>query len=389
MHARLLKSTSGHHNDLRLRRGPMGEKMRVIIVAALCLALAGIITSPSLAAPSYRIIDIGATTGWQKSWTGGINNLGQVTGTYELDGKQHAFVWDHGTITELPGLGAETCAGGINDAGQIAGYASLPVTGAYAHACLWTDQQISDLGCFQNSSYAGRISSDGRVVGWSYMPTSGAQGFVYEDGVMTALGTLGGPTSTALDVNNSGWVVGSAYDTHNIQRAFLWKDDNMVALDGLGGPTDQASAINNLGQIVGYSNVPAHLRHACLWDNGKLVELDPRTGLVSSYATDINEKGQIVGQRSSIQPTRTALACLWDNGSVFDLPTLGGDTNAGVINENCWICGTAVAADGSTHAVVWQVVPEPITAAPLTIGLGLVGIIGLRRRSGPVSIERR
>jgi probable HAF family extracellular repeat protein len=73
----------------------------------------------------------------------GINNRGQIAGTSKVhDGTfQHAFVYDHGRVTDLNKIGtgwfgASACA--INDRGQVLGgiTAALPPTAACASAVL-------------------------------------------------------------------------------------------------------------------------------------------------------------------------------------------------------------------------------------------------------------
>lgn len=83
---------------------------------------------------------------------------------------------------------------------------------------------------------------------------------------ITDLGTLGGPSSSALDVNDSGQVVGWAFNAAGQQRAFVWTPANgMLDLGTLGGPSSSAHAINNAGQIVGESTTGSGQNHAFLW----------------------------------------------------------------------------------------------------------------------------
>jgi uncharacterized membrane protein len=44
-----------------------------------------------------------------------------------------------------------------------------------------------------------------------------------------------------------------AFGTKKTCRPFLWRDGHIMALPTLGGNNGQASAINNRGQIVGIS----------------------------------------------------------------------------------------------------------------------------------------
>jgi len=67
------------------------------------------------------------------------------------------------------------------------------------------------------------------------------------------LGTLGGETSRAYDVNDRGWVVGHADDAEGRRRAVMWRDDRVIDLGTLGGDDATALAVNDAGQVVGGS----------------------------------------------------------------------------------------------------------------------------------------
>jgi probable HAF family extracellular repeat protein len=82
-----------------------------------------------------KMIDLGtlATTPDREGLATSLNNFDQVVGWSITDnGHQHAFVVDHGAMTDLnslvdPSLGWELYyANGINDAGQIVGIGAVP-----------------------------------------------------------------------------------------------------------------------------------------------------------------------------------------------------------------------------------------------------------------------
>jgi probable HAF family extracellular repeat protein len=185
-------------------------------------------------------------------------------------------------------------AGGINNAGQVAGMYATP-SGAF-HAALWQNGVITDLGTLGGTgSSASGINNAGQVVGSSTtIPHSlNNHAFLWQNGVMTDLGTLGGSGSGANAINNADQVVGSsAIPGSFFDHPFLWQNGVMT---DLGGGVGQAFGINDAGQVVGYSSS----QNAFLWQNGVLTDLNdllpPNSGWGLETASSINDQGQIVG----------------------------------------------------------------------------------------------
>src|SRR5215813_11962178 len=113
------------------------------------------ITSASASAQTYTIKDLG-TLGGSYAQAHGINASGQITGASSLANNTtgHSFLYTAGTLKDIGSLGGTNSVGlAINKSGQIAGYSTL-----------------------SNGSY---------------------RGFIYANGTMTALPTLGGNYSAA------------------------------------------------------------------------------------------------------------------------------------------------------------------------------------------------
>lgn len=83
------------------------------------------------------------------------------------------------------------------------------------------------------------------VMNFNFVFGAGAVPFRYE---ITDLGTLGGGTSVALDINEQGQVVGGADIPGGDRHAYIW--DNGVMAD-ISGNSAEAWGINNQSQVVG------------------------------------------------------------------------------------------------------------------------------------------
>ena len=131
-------------------------------------------------------------------------------------------------VTDLGTLGgANSEAWGINNAGQIVGRAHIPPTPtvAFYHAFLYENGVMTDLGtinCVGENSWAYDINDAGQIVGWT-CSSYRYRAFLRSGGVMVDLGTLGGSNSVAFGINNAGHVAGAAALRGDAaQHAFLY-----------------------------------------------------------------------------------------------------------------------------------------------------------------------
>src|SRR5262249_52144976 len=76
----------------------------------------------------------------------------------------------------------------------------------------WLPSTIVDLGNLGNPIYIAvdKLNDAGQVVGSSITASYARHAYLYQDGVMTDLGTLGGTNSEARKINDAGQVVGYA-----------------------------------------------------------------------------------------------------------------------------------------------------------------------------------
>jgi probable HAF family extracellular repeat protein len=122
---------------------------------------------------------------------------------------------------------------------------------------------------------------------------------IWRGDAITDLGTLpGGMRSRALALNERGEIVGFSEAEGAETHAFLYANGRMQDLGSLGKDPVRANAINNHGQIVGASGINAFARHAFLWESGKMKDLNkllvPGGGWRLEKAMDIDDAGQML-----------------------------------------------------------------------------------------------
>jgi probable HAF family extracellular repeat protein len=261
------------------------------------------------------LTELAALPGDTDSLAAGINQRGEVVGSsFALMKPSRAFLYSGSTMRDLGSLpgGGVTMAKDINDAGHIVG--SSVLQDHFPFAFLYRDGLMLNLGAFPGTdrSTAAAINNRGQVAGTSGVgPSQGPNGnqthaFLWQDGVMRDLGTLGGLNSMGEDVNEHGQVVGSATRAGGDGdepdwRGFLWSHGRMRDLGAPpGGRMIQPLAINNRGQVVGMYAGYNRQRGFLYQRKGKIVDLnaliDPAQGKFVTIAYDINDAGQIVGE---------------------------------------------------------------------------------------------
>ncbi|MDQ1274646.1 MAG: hypothetical protein QG610_218, partial [Euryarchaeota archaeon] len=103
--------------------------------------------------------------------------------------------------------------------------------------------------------------------------------FLWQNGMMTDLGTLGGDYGYAYGINNKGQKLGESETETGETHAFLWQNGVMTDLGTLGGSYSRAFKINENGQIIGKSETGTGETHATLW-----TLMTPDTKLLANFS---------------------------------------------------------------------------------------------------------
>jgi probable HAF family extracellular repeat protein len=252
--------------------------------------------------------------------------------------------------------------------------------------------KVIDLGTLGGSlSIAFGINDRGFVEGFSTVPGDASlHAFVWHDGVMVDLRTLGGPNSQAIfGPNESVQVAGVSetstpdpygedfcgFGTHLICVPFFWQAGIMKPLDTLGGNNGQGQDINNRGEIAGWAETktpdpfcpaPQILQFKpAIWKNSEIKKLRTFPGDLEGVAFSLNDQGQAVGASGACAafdpdygvPLQPQHALLWEQGKIVNLGSLGGTVNnaAFVINNAGQVGGTSgLPGNSINHAFLWQ-----------------------------------
>lgn len=294
------------------------------------------------------------------------------------------FRWKNGSLVALSTYGTNTNAAvGINSQGWIAGFSHIdatdPITGfPESRSGLWKHRSPILLGTFGgNESIAIYLNDPGQVVGiadtavddpFSIFGT-GKQDhtFVWENGRMRDIGTLGGPDaapSAICENSRKDFVAGQSYTSYIPNPAtgvpemapFLWDRGVMTNLGGFGGTFGFGQCANNRGQVIGGSNLPGDQeQHAFLWENGRMHDLGTLGGTFS-LAGWLTRSGVVLGGASTAND-EFFHAAIWKNGTIKDIGTLPGydcsfatDRNSkGQVLGQSFDCVTALQ-----HATLWE-----------------------------------
>jgi probable HAF family extracellular repeat protein len=220
-----------------------------------------------------------------------VNGRGQVAGISYTNSTPdpntglptfHPFLWEKGKgMKDLGSFGGAATASvnGLNERGEVVGGTDLPGD-MLLHPFLWDGEKLIELIAppfvGNANGEAGWINEAGEVVGGAGIPgpcPGGIVGhaFLWRQGVITDLGTVGGtPNSTAIFVNSKTQIVGFSFACDfSVFDAILWENGSMVDLNTLIPPDSpfhlySASFIDDRGVIAAFGVLANGDTHALL-----------------------------------------------------------------------------------------------------------------------------
>jgi probable HAF family extracellular repeat protein len=361
----------------------------------------------------YKFIDLGTFGGpasyFSNGFDGIMNNRGTAVGwadtsmpdafpilCFNIDCfVSRAFSVQNGVRTPLRGLAraGSSAAFWITSNGIIGGNSQNgkedPLIPGFQEfrAVLWKGGNIINLGTLDggHESILGSVNSKSQAVGLAFntvpdaynligpglFPTQ-ARAFLWQNGVMHDLGTLGGDDALASFINERGQVAGNSY-TNTTPNAttgvptidpFLWVRGKMIDLGTLGGTIGSVTGFNNRGEVVGVSNLAGDLiSRPFLWTRSRGMQDLGTLGGNTGFVNWINDEGDIAGKTDlpgALSPQEHH-AVLWTHGHQIDLGAFPEDTssNAYYVNSRRQVVGTSedrahMLIGVGEHAFLWE-----------------------------------
>jgi uncharacterized membrane protein len=233
---------------------------------------------------------------------GGINDAGQVVGSYDYP--EGGYLYSGGIYTPIkvpvppsfpPG---NTIVAGISNTGLIVGWYGgangahgflRGPSGGYTNIDVpFTPLQTFPYGVNSASQIVGYYQS-GTLSNLTFL------GFLRSEGTYTTISVPGSTETTAFGINDRSQIVGSYFD--RTFHGFVMNGSGYTTIDFPGAAITGVFGINNLGQLVGYyvdSYRPGDQAHGFLFSDGIYTTIDV-PGAKFTDLTGINDAGQIVG----------------------------------------------------------------------------------------------
>ena len=236
-------------------RCPMRRLLSILGAATLL-----VVAVENAGGAPYVVTDLGTLGTGTASYAYGVNDSGEVAGyaiTSTGIASAHAFVYANGTMTDISASWStpNALATAINDSGEVAGYLRTSPLHGFMYNSAGTMTDLSTLPGELNgaTSRAFAVTSNGIIAGGG---GNNGQGWVYDGTTSYAVGKLSSSANNGsiFGVNNSEWAVGcsmqggidpTTYPIYSHYNGTSWVASMVNASGG------QADFINSSDTIVG------------------------------------------------------------------------------------------------------------------------------------------
>jgi len=355
--------------------------------------------APVFKSPAFRwghgvLTNLGLLPGGCGSLPNAINDRGTIVGASDNDIFDHqsgvfeirADIRKNGHLRDLGTFGGHhVLSSDVNNNDIVVGGAEnedldpfdfggsvilgLPSPTAW-RAFAWIKGKLHNLGTLGGpDSFAFFINDLNEINGVSFtnaipnsttgLPT--VEPFIWKNGYMRSLGSLGGTFGYVSNITNHSEIVGYSNLVGDVAaHAFDWKPkQGMKDLGALGGTFSSASWVNEGGEIVGGSTTDDGLFHAVRWRRGRIEDLGTVAGLPCSATAQVNARGEIAGQSFDCADFSIGHATLWEpDGPGIDLNVFlppGSDLilyETHFVNDRGEVVAVGLLPNGNQHIVV-------------------------------------
>jgi probable HAF family extracellular repeat protein len=310
----------------------------------------------------------------------------------------------------------QTYADGINNSGQVAGWFGNPANyqGFVYDGSTYTSLNVSSSinSGWSTMAYATGINNNGLITGNYFNVAGGTSGFIDNGNTFTSINDPYAmyPQTYSMGINDHGVVAGYFYDNSSSQvisagqngpnsgyNGFIYDGATFTTIDDPHATTGSwATGINNNGEVVGYFG-DANGGHGFVYNlqtialyglNGSIygymyaptyTTLDDPNATAGTVATGINNNGDVTGYFINATGTHG----FFYNGSSYttidDPNATAGTTKAIVINDSGQIVGQYTDASGNTQSFIATPTSVPVPAAFWLFGSVLTGFMSIKK----------
>lgn len=351
-----------------LKLGVPAVTLFVLASVILLYAATGVITSFSPAGAIWTNVS-------------GINVNGTIAGNWDdSNNVRHGYLRSLSTVVitvDEPDAGTQpndgTDISGINDLGQVTGSYTCTTSSGTIEPCGFARDQYGNYTSFVAPgavrTWGSGINNSGVIAG-GYSPNEGAdiEGFIRDaSGNFTNFAVPNARDTFVITINATAQIVGYYYDDtfFNAHGFIRSPSGNIATFDAPLATQTYATAINNNGVVVGWhvdSTDPNAVRHAFYRDaRGSITNFDvPGAGTgenQGTFATGINGAGTIAGYFSDSNSVWHGFVRDPSGSFVtFDDPNAGTGSNQGTfpscINRFGQVAGTFSGPKGQARGFV-------------------------------------